>query len=78
MLVLSEQIEGEWYETRIYAHGGRLYEVFSERGMVFDPEGGQAIAKLDGFQAEMVSGQLIRLQATVNGADYAVHVALPE
>ncbi|NLF26282.1 MAG: DUF4860 domain-containing protein [Clostridiales bacterium] len=77
-LVLSEQIEGEWYETRIYAHGGRLYEVFSERGMVFEPECGQAIAKLDDFRAEMAGERLIRLRATVDGTEYAVHVALPE
>ncbi len=77
-LVLAEQIGDEWYETRIYAYGGRLYEVFSERGMVFDPEGGQAIAKLDDFRAEMVGEHLIRLQATVNGTEIAAHVALPE
>ena len=48
-LVLSEDIEGETYETRIYLHDGYLYESFVPAESPFDEEYGFEIIQLDSF-----------------------------
>ena len=77
MLVLSEEIGGADYETRIYAHEGALYEVFAAADIDFAPEEGQPIAALDGFSAQMEESAL-RLTVRAGGEDYTAHVALWE
>ena len=77
MLVLSEEIGGADYETRIYAHEGTLYEVFAAADIDFAPEEGQPIAALDGFSAQMEENAL-RLTVRAGGEDYTAHVALWE
>ena len=52
MLVLSEEIGGANYETRIYAHEGMLYEIFAAAEIDFAPDQGQPIAALEAFSAE--------------------------
>ena len=75
MLVLSEEIGGADYETRIYAHEGALYEVFAAADIDFAPEEGQPIAALDGFSVQMEENAL-RLTVRAGGEDYTAHVAL--
>ena len=75
MLVLSEEIGGELYETRIYAHEGTLYEVFAAADIAFAPEEGQPIAMLDSFCAEAEENTL-RLTVRAGDEDYTAHVAL--
>ena len=75
MLVLSEEIGGADYETRIYAHEGALYEVFAAADIDFAPEEGQPIAALDGFSAQMEESAL-RLTVRAGDEDYTAHVAL--
>ena len=77
MLVLSEEIGGADYETRIYAHEGTLYEVFAAADIDFAPEEGQPIAALDGFSVQMEENAL-RLTVRAGGEDYTAHVALWE
>ena len=77
MLVLSEEIDGAVYETRIYAHQGLLYEVFAAADIEFSPEEGQPIATLENFQAQDEGG-LLRLSVRAGGEDYTAHVALWE
>ena len=77
MLVLCEEIGGENYETRIYAHEGTLYEVFTAADISFAPSQGQPIATLDGFAVEAEDGML-RLTVRAGGEDYTAHVALWE
>ena len=77
MLILSEEIGGELYETRIYAHEGMLYEVFASADIAFAPEEGQPIAMLDSFCAEAEENTL-RLTVRAGGEDYTAHVALWE
>ena len=77
MLVLSEEIGGADYETRIYAHEGALYEVFAAADIDFAPEEGQPIAALDGFSVQMEENAL-RLTVRAGGEDYTAHVALWE
>lgn len=75
MLVLSEEIDGAAYETRIYAYEGRLYEIFADAGLAFAPEEGQAIATLEAFSVTAENGML-RLSMRAGGQDYTAHVAL--
>lgn len=42
-LVLTEQIEGETYLTRVYCHNGYLMELFTSTGDEFFPEDGEQI-----------------------------------
>ena len=77
MLVLTEEIGGTDYETRIYAHGGTLYEVFAAAGIDFAPDQGQPIAALEAFSAEKEENAL-RLTVRAGGEDYAARVALWE
>ena len=48
-LVLSEDIDGEIYETRIYLHDGRLRESFVPAEAPFNEEYGFEIIQLDSF-----------------------------
>lgn len=77
MLVLAEEIDGAAYETRIYAHEGRLYEIFSDAALAFAPEEGQAIATLEAFSVAAEDGMLC-LSVRADGKDYTAHVALLE
>ena len=77
MLVLTEEIGGTDYETRIYAHGGTLYEVFAAAGIDFAPEQGQPIAELEAFSAS-AEDDMLRLTVRAGGEDYTAHVALWE
>ena len=49
ILTLSEDIEGESYETRIYLHNGYLKESFVSAETPFDEEYGFEIIQLDSF-----------------------------
>lgn len=75
MLILSEEIGGELYETRIYAHEGMLYEVFASADIDFAPEQGQPVAALEGFSAAQ-EGDTLRLTVRAGDEDYTAHVAL--
>ena len=77
MLVLSEEIGGANYETRIYAHEGMLYEIFAAAEIDFAPDQGQPIAALEAFSAEKEENAL-RLTVRAGGEDYAARVALWE
>ena len=77
MLVLSEEIGGANYETRIYAHEGMLYEIFAAAEIDFAPDQGQPIAALEAFSAEKEENAL-RLTVRAGGEDYAARVALGE
>ena len=77
MLVLSEEIGGANYETRIYAHEGMLYEIFAAAEIDFAPDQGQPIAAREAFSAEKEENAL-RLTVRAGGEDYAARVALWE
>lgn len=77
MLVLSEEIGGANYETRIYAHEGTLYEIFAAAEIDFAPDQGQPIAALEAFSAEKEENAL-RLTVRAGGEDYTARVALWE
>ena len=46
-LILSEEIEGETYETRIYHYDGYIRELFTDVTGEFSPEDGEKIMKAE-------------------------------
>lgn len=77
MLVITEQYGERYYQTRIYAHEGNLYEVFAAQDTAFAPEEGQKIVSLDGFEAAR-EGELLRLKVHSGGGEYTSSVSLSE
>ena len=75
MLVLREEIGGRGYETRIYAYGGGLYEVFAAEETKFAPADGQRVAEIDALKVALKEN-LAEISVTVDGEAYASHVAL--
>lgn len=75
LLVLCEEIGGRDYETRIYAHEGGLYEVFTAAELEFAPAAGQRIAEVEAL-ALTVEENLVGIAVTVDGEEYASSVAL--
>lgn len=66
-LVLTEEIDGEWYETRIYYCDGYLRELFTASDSDLAPEDGEKILPAGGFLVyadDPAEGQLrLRVQA---------------
>ena len=65
-LVLSQELEGVTYETRVYCSGGYLRELFSRSGTPCGPEDGDAVLPMEAMtitlkdsllQAEIVLSQ---------------------
>jgi len=67
LLVLSEDIEGESYETRIYLYDGYLRESFVSADTPFDEEYGFEIVELDSFVIKRENNMIeIELSQGVN------------
>ena len=62
-LCLYETIEGEPYETAIYAYQGSIWERFASRSEPFDPKGGERLTEAKALDFSLLSANL--LQATV-------------
>jgi len=62
-LVLRQQIDGEFYLTRIYCHNGWLMELFSAQDAVLTPESGEKLLPLLEFvpslQEELLTVRLV-------------------
>jgi len=72
MLCLYENIEGETYETAVYAYDGALWERFAPAGdAAFDPEEGERLVDVQSLRFEMLTPAL--LEATVVMPDGAAH-----
>lgn len=56
MLVLSEEVEGEIFDTTVYFHKGKLYEITGAQGMEFKPEDGFPILNIDSFSLTEKNG----------------------
>ena len=57
-LVLTEEIDGALYETRIYYHDGYIRELFTEVGYEFLPEDGEKVLKAGGMTISEQDGCL--------------------
>lgn len=60
-LVLTEDIDGCPYQTRIYCCDGYLREMFCESGAVLPPEFGEAILPMRDFRASW-DGETVRVE----------------
>lgn len=57
-LVLTETIEGEKYETRIYAYQGSIVEEYTRAQMAYEPERAREIVESSTFEFEYRNGLL--------------------
>lgn len=67
-LHLSEEIDGERYETRIYCFGGYLRELFTQEGADFEPEDGEKVLASKGLELSLDSDAGL-LTVTVTGGE---------
>lgn len=74
-LVLTEQIDGEPYETWIYCYDGHLRELFVRGGTQVQPESGETILAMDSLTAgwdDSCAGRLLVEIETENGQEELV------
>ena len=75
MLILSEEVQGEIFDTAVYFNKGKLYEITGARGMKFKPDDGFAILNVDSFDISENKG-LIKLVTTDDGETETLYVKL--
>ena len=75
MLILSEEVQGEIFDTAVYFNKGKLYEITGARGMKFKPDDGFAILSVDSFDISENNG-LIKLVTTDDGETETLYVKL--
>ena len=75
MLILSEEVQGEIFDTAVYFNKGKLYEITGARGMKFKPDDGFAILNVDSFEISEDNG-LIKLVTTDDGETETLYVKL--
>ena len=75
MLILSEEVQGEIFDTAVYFNKGKLYEITGAKGMKFKPDDGFAILNVDSFDISENNG-LIKLVTTDDGETETLYVKL--
>lgn len=78
-LVIAQQLDGETYQTWVYCHDGWLMELFCLPNSGLQPQDGERILPLDGFDATLQDG-LVKIQ-WVNGqgeAQQLIHAGRQE
>ena len=75
MLILSEEVQGEIFDTAVYFNKGKLYEITGARGMKFKPDDGFTILNVDSFDISENNG-LIKLVTTDDGETETLYVKL--
>ena len=76
MLILSEEVEGEIYDTSVYFNKGKLYEITGERGMKFKPDDGFAILSVDSFEITEKDGLVKLVTNNQDGESETLYVKL--
>lgn len=75
MLILSEEVQGEIFDTAVYFNKGKLYEITGAKGMKFKPDDGFTILNVDSFEISEENG-LIKLVTTDDGEIETLYVKL--
>lgn len=75
MLILSEEVQGEIFDTAVYFNKCKLYEITGAKGMKFKPDDGFAILNVDSFDISENNG-LIKLVTTDDGETETLYVKL--
>jgi len=77
MLCLRETMNGDDYETLIYAYEGEMCEQLADVGDAFDPERGGRIIEVISVWFEQVKPNLLRVDVTLaDGSEHTMHMAL--
>ena len=76
MLVLSEEVEGEIFDTSVYFYKGKLYEITGARGMKFKPEDGFSILSVDSFEISEKDGLVKLVTTDDDGSTETLYVKL--
>jgi len=79
-LFIDEKLGDTYYRTSIYHYDGWLCELFSETTLVFSPQDGVRVIRVDGMRFEAVENGLIRATTGVkslllsprSGLDFSV------
>ncbi len=66
-LVLTQEIEGLEYETRLYVADGMLRELFSRKGLPVNADMAAEIARADKLEARFIGEQQLVLTLSSNG-----------
>ncbi len=76
-LVMSEEVNGQIYNTYIYDYDGQLMELFARADLgTFYPQSGQKIMSIGSFDIEEVSDSLFRAVVVFdNGFEDYIHIA---
>ena len=70
-LCLAEVYGDTKYLTMIYRYGDKVYELFTEEGVLLDPEDGTPVIGADDLNFEALDGGLIRI--TIGGKSVHIH-----
>lgn len=62
-IVITEDYDGDMYETWIYFYDNTIYEMFTDAGIRFNLEDGMKVLETDGFKIEEIKNDLYRLTA---------------
>ncbi len=76
VLVLTQTVDGEDFETCIYYTGGALKEYLIEAGSPFHPEKGETVTALTAFSFAEEDGLLTVTSAGRDGRPHTMHIAL--
>lgn len=63
-LVLTEEIDGDAYETWLYLYDGNLCEFFCKKDSHLTPSAGQPIVACNGLKAQILNNRLLHLDIT--------------
>lgn len=76
-LVLTDNINGQLYNTYIYAYDGYLLEITVSDGTEVSPGSGQKLIETGSLKMDMVSSNLFHFTITdTTGMDYSLFVSL--
>ena len=76
-LVLTDNINGQLYNTYIYAYDGYLLEITVSDGTEVSPGSGQKLIETGSLKMDMVSSNLFHFTITdTTGKDYSLFVSL--
>jgi len=77
MLCLREELDGERFETLIYAYEGEMCEQFVTVDEEFNPELGDRIIEVTSIQFRQIKPDLLRVDVTLtDGSQHTMHMAL--
>ena len=76
MLILSEEVEGEIFDTAVYFNKGKLYEITGVKGMKFKPDDGFAILSVDSFEITEKDGLVKLVTTNKDGESETLYVKL--